>query len=120
MSLRSELISVQLPDNAGNTVPFYTYDGYLEEPERHRIRAERRSFEQLQVTGAVILGFASFIVTNSSFRLLADYPSQSSLLKVCQCPLPDYFPEWSEASSAGTFLVSTDQPDSPSSSATWC
>lgn len=78
MSLRSELISVQLPDNAGNTVPFYTYDGYLEEPERHRIRAERRSFEKLQVTGAAILGFVSFIVTKSLFRLLVDYLSQSS------------------------------------------
>lgn len=78
MSLRSELISVQLPDNAGSTVPFYTYDGYLEEPERHRIRAERRSFEKLQVTGAAILGFVSFIVTKSLFRLLVDYLSQSS------------------------------------------
>jgi len=34
MSLRSELITVELPDNTGKVVPFYTYDGYLEEPQR--------------------------------------------------------------------------------------
>lgn len=62
MQLRSEILSVSLPNNEGKTVPFYTYDGYLEENDRHRIRSERRSFEQLVVTGSAILGFAGFFV----------------------------------------------------------
>lgn len=111
MSLRSELISVQLPDNSGNTVPFYTYDGYLEEPERQRIRSERRSLEQLQVTGAVFLGFASFIVTAHLFRLLADCPFQFLVSRVCQSPPLASSQESSELPSAGTSWASMDHPE---------
>ena len=31
MTTSSQLLSVDLPDNNGKTVSFYTYDGYLEE-----------------------------------------------------------------------------------------
>lgn len=62
MTLRSELLSLELSDASGKTVPFYTYDGYLEENDRHRIRAERRNFEQLQITGGAVFGLLAFVV----------------------------------------------------------
>ena len=68
MAQRSELIEVELPDNAGKTTTFYTYDGYLEENERRTIRQERRSFEQLKVTGAALFGFVGYFVPRPSLR----------------------------------------------------
>jgi len=62
MSLRSELLTVELPDASGKTVPYYTYDGYLEENDRQKIRAEARNLEHLQVTGGAILGLVAFVV----------------------------------------------------------
>jgi len=62
MSLRSELLTVELPDASGKTVPYYTYDGYLEENDRQKIRAEARNLEHLQVTGGSILGLVAFVV----------------------------------------------------------
>lgn len=44
MALRSQLLTVELPNAAGKVVPYFTYDGYLEEPARNTIRTERRSF----------------------------------------------------------------------------
>lgn len=64
MALRSELLTVELPDASGKTVPYYTYDGYLEETNRHKIRSERRNVEHLKVTGGAALGFIAFIVKN--------------------------------------------------------
>ena len=62
MTTSSQLLSVDLPDNNGKTVSFYTYDGYLEEAERTRIRRDFRSLEQLCVTGPAIFAFAAFVV----------------------------------------------------------
>jgi len=62
MQLRSEVLSVSLPNHDGKTVSFYTYDGYLEDSDRHRIRSERKGLEKLAVTGSAILGLVSFIV----------------------------------------------------------
>ena len=38
MASPSQVISVELPDNSGKTASFYTYDGYLEEADRNRLR----------------------------------------------------------------------------------
>jgi hypothetical protein len=68
MTLRSELLSVELPDASGKTVPFYTYDGYLEENDRLRIGSERRSLDQLQYTGGAVVGLLAFVVSRISIR----------------------------------------------------
>ena len=68
---QAELISLDLPNNDGKNVPFYTYDGYLEEVERNRLRTHRRTLEQLQITGTALFGFLGYIVTIKSHRLLA-------------------------------------------------
>lgn len=78
MALRSHLLSLELPDASGNTVPFYTYDGYLEETDRHKIHAERRSLEQLKVTAGAITGLIAYAVRKFTTRPLADFPSLSS------------------------------------------
>jgi hypothetical protein len=44
------------------TVPYYTYDGYLEEVDRHKIHAEKRTLEHLQVTGSALTGFLAYVV----------------------------------------------------------
>lgn len=62
MTLRSHLLSLELPDASGKTVPYYTYDGYLEENDRHRIRSECRNYEQLKFTGGAIFGLLAFVV----------------------------------------------------------
>ena len=81
MSRRSELITVDLPDNDGKVTPYYTYDGYLEENDRTRISTESRSFEHLKVTGAAIFGFIGFIVPTTLSRPPAECPSPASLSK---------------------------------------
>ncbi len=78
MALRSHLLSVELPDASGKTIPYYTYDGYLEEADRHRIHAEKRSLEQLKVTGSAVAGFLAFVVRHNPNRPLADSPCPSS------------------------------------------
>ena len=60
--MASGLISVDLPDNKGKVTPFYTYDGYLEENDRARIRSERNNLSSFCITGASILGWVGFIV----------------------------------------------------------
>jgi hypothetical protein len=62
MALRSELLTIDLPDSTGKTSTYYTYDGYLEEADRNNIRNQRKSLESLKVTGAAILGWTAFIV----------------------------------------------------------
>lgn len=65
MTLRSELLSIELPDASGKTVPYFTYDGYLEEADRHRIRTQARSSEQLKYTGGALFGFLAFVVKDN-------------------------------------------------------
>ena len=65
MSTRSRLITLDLNNDKGDIVPFYTYDGYLEEHDRKRIQQEKRNFELLRFTGAAIFGYAAFLVTLS-------------------------------------------------------
>jgi ABC-type lipopolysaccharide export system ATPase subunit len=74
MALRSQLLSLELPNETGKTVPFYTYDGYLEEHDRHHIRAEARNFEQLKVTGGAVFGLLAFAVPRLSNRPPGDSP----------------------------------------------
>jgi hypothetical protein len=83
-------------------VPFYTYDGYLEENDRHKIRAERRSLEQLRVTGGALFGFLAFVVSSITIRELADSPSPSSHSEESMYPSQDSFLEWLEPSLAMT------------------
>jgi hypothetical protein len=59
----SQLLTVELPDASGKTVPFYTYDGYLEESDRHRIHKEVHGIDKLKVTGGALIGLASFAVS---------------------------------------------------------
>ncbi len=72
MSQRSQLLSVQLPDKDGKAVPYYTYDGYLEEKDRKKIWTETNNFEQLKVSGAAIFGLVAFAVTVKLSRLPED------------------------------------------------
>jgi hypothetical protein len=37
-TLRSRQLTVDLPDASGKIVPFYTYDGYLDEQDRYALR----------------------------------------------------------------------------------
>jgi ABC-type lipopolysaccharide export system ATPase subunit len=92
MAQRSELIEVELPDNAGKTTTFYTYDGYLEENERRTIRQERRNFEQLKVTGAALFGAIGYFVPLSALRPPADSRFPSSASADTQSPSEDSSP----------------------------
>lgn len=38
MSIKSELIELQISDNKGRPTTYYTYDGYFEERDRAKIR----------------------------------------------------------------------------------
>lgn len=58
----SQLLSVELPDASGKTVPFYTYEGYLEENDRHKIHTVVHGIDKLKVTGGALIGLASFAV----------------------------------------------------------
>lgn len=119
MASKSDLISIELPDASGKTVPFYTYDGFLEENDRTRIRSERRSFEQLKVTGGAICGFVGYYVLPSPCRPPAASPSPSSTSRDARCQSPAFFPELLLDSSALSSSVSMAQADSLPSSATW-
>lgn len=107
MALRSHLLSVELPDASGKTVPFYTYDGYLEEADRHKLHREKRSFEQLKVTGGAITGFLAYVVSCPPRRSSAELPSPLSHSEAALFPSRDWFQECSEASSATIFSPST-------------
>jgi hypothetical protein len=98
MALRSELLSVELPDASGKTVPYYTYDGYLEENDRHRIRAESRNLEQLKVTGGAVIGLIAFVVCKTSIRPPGDYLSPSSPSEESASPPLDSSLEFLEGS----------------------
>ena len=113
MALRSELIEVELPDNAGKTVSFYTYDGFLEEDQRRTIRKERRSFEQLKVTGAALFGFVGYFVPIATRRPPVVSRCPSSVSRALPSPSAASSPESSAQSSAGTFAPSSAQADSP-------
>lgn len=90
MAHRSELLTVDLPDASGKTVPYFTYDGYLEESNRHKIRAERRNLEHLKVTGGAVIGFVAFIVNNSSIRPQEDSHYPFFLSEEYACQLLDF------------------------------
>ena len=49
-------------------MPYYTYDGYLEEADRNRIRSEFRSLDKLCVTAPAIFALAGFAVSIHSLR----------------------------------------------------
>lgn len=107
MSITSRLITVQLPDKEGNLVPFYTYDGYLEEPQRHQLRAARRNYSLAKVSGAAIFAFAAFIVTPNTLRPPANSLSPPSASKDAQSQLQVFSPVWSEALWDGLSLSCT-------------
>lgn len=106
MALRSELLTVELPDASGKTIPYYTYDGYLEENNRHKIRSERRNVEHLKVTGGAALGFIAFIVKIGSIRQREDLHSLSFPSEESVCRLLDFSPALLEVLSDTTFLDS--------------
>lgn len=89
MTLRSELLSIELPDASGKTVPYFTYDGYLEETDRHRIRTQVRSSEQLKYTGGALLGFLAFVVRNMRCREPEDCHCLYWHSRDCMCLLLD-------------------------------
>jgi hypothetical protein len=90
MALRSELLTVELPDASGKTVSYYTYDGYLEEASRLKIRSERRKIEHMKVTAGAALGFIAFIVRNGSIRLQEDLLCLFFLSEESACRLLDF------------------------------
>lgn len=96
MTLRSELLSIELPDASGKTVPYFTYDGYLEETDRHKIRTQVRSSEQLKYTGGALLGFLSFVVRTLRRREQGDCPCLYWHSRDCTCQLLDFSQESSE------------------------
>jgi len=75
----SQLLTVELPDASGKTVPFYTYDGYLEENDRHKIHEVAHGIDKLKVTGGALIGLASFAVILESLSLHEDCHFQSSV-----------------------------------------
>lgn len=93
MTLRSELLSIELPDASGKTVPYFTYDGYLEETDRHKIRTQVRSSEQLKYTGGALLGFLAFVVRTLIFREQEDCHFLYCHSRDCMCQLLDFFQE---------------------------
>ena len=113
----SQLLSVELPDASGKTVPFYTYDGYLEENDRHKIHKEAHGVDKLKVTGGAIIGLASFAVKVQTFSLLEDCRFQSSVSEDSLSPSPDYSQVSSEESLAMTSLAFMEIPVSPRSNA---
>ena len=99
MAQRSYLLTLDLPDPSGKTVPYYTYDGYLEEHDRHKIHAEKRTLEQLAVTGSAVVGLLAFVVCSRPCRQLADSPfpsfqSEESLSQSQDCFLEQWVPSW--------------------------
>ena len=62
MASPSQLISVELPDDHGKTTNFWTYDGYLEENDRSRIRREFRNLQQLRISASAVFALAGFAV----------------------------------------------------------
>lgn len=111
MALRSELLTVELPDASGKTVPYYTYDGYLEENDRHKIRAEARNLEHLQVTGGAIFGLVSFVVIGVRIRPPEDSPCQFFPSEEFRCQLLDFSLELLEEFWDTIFSVYTEAAD---------
>ena len=62
MASTSQVITVDLADNSGKIVPFYTYDGYLEEADRIKIRNTFQSLDHLRWSATAVFGFAGFAV----------------------------------------------------------
>lgn len=62
MSHLSRLLSIELPDESGKTVTYYTYDGYLEENYRNRLRSEEKSYKSLTISGSAIFALIGYIV----------------------------------------------------------
>lgn len=99
MALRSCLLTLDLPDASGKTVPYYTYDGYLEEHDRHKIHAEKRSLEQLAVTGSAVVGLLAFVVCSLPSRQLEDLLFPSSRSGAWRSPSLDCFlGQWAPSS----------------------
>jgi len=107
MALRSYLLTLDLPDASGKTVPYYTYDGYLEEHDRHKIHAEKRSLEQLAVTGSAVAGLLAFVVCSLPSRQLEDSLFPSSRSEASRSPSLGCFLEQWAPSSALRFSVCT-------------
>lgn len=61
MTLRSQLLTIQLPNDHGKLVNYFTYDGYLEEEDRHKIRQTRRDWERHAVSGTFV-GLLAYVV----------------------------------------------------------
>jgi hypothetical protein len=109
----SQLLTVELPDASGKTVPFYTYDGYLEENDRHKIHKETHGVDKLKVTGGAFIGLANFAVIVRTFSLQEDCRFQSLVSEDSLSPLPDYFQVSSEESLAMTSSPSMETHVSP-------
>ena len=78
MSSPSQLITVDLPDNNGKTTTYHTYDGYLEEIDRTRIRSEFNSLDRLKISAAGIFGLAGYTVFLNLISLLEEFHFPSS------------------------------------------
>lgn len=112
MSLRSYLLTVELPDASGKTVPYYTYDGYLEEADRQKIHAEKRSLEHLKVTGSALTGFLAYVVRRIRNRPRADSPCPSSPSVESPFPSLDWYLALLEPSSDTKSSACTEAADS--------
>lgn len=87
MANPSQLISLELPDDAGKTTNFYTYDGYLEENDRSRIRREFKNLQQLRISAAAVFALAGFAVFMLSIRPLVVFRYLCLAGRDAQCQL---------------------------------
>lgn len=62
MQFPSQLLTVSLPSQQGQVTKYYTYDGYLEENIRARIRDQANSLQNLKWTGTAFSAYLGFIV----------------------------------------------------------
>lgn len=93
MVLHSRQLSIELADSNGKIIPYYTYDGYLDEHDRHSLRHTERSLEQLKFTGAAAFGLLGFAVNQTLLSSPANSHSPYSASRESHSPLLDYSQE---------------------------
>ena len=74
MELRSQIIELNIPDDSGKPIRYYTYDGYLEHRDRVAIRKKRKDIEKDTFTSAFLIGWVAYYVVllhNQDFKKIA-------------------------------------------------
>jgi hypothetical protein len=94
MLLRSEVLSVQLPNDHGKVIDYFTYDGYLDHEDRLKIRQTRRNWEQNAVSGT-FLGLLTYFVQPFPYRPPANCICPPSHSGAIPSPLPAFSRELS-------------------------